>query len=355
MPTNGDQAPGLDAINQALTSFYGQKSDRTFSENELTGTGSSALESISVYRSQSERPHWHYITFGFSELFEKESEDPDLSGLGFELTFRLVVSDNETSPPRWPCDLLNDLAREIFENATHLQPGNNFEFQNPINMNTITRLNSVLIARDSELGTIETKFGKVQFLQVVGITADELNILRRWRADKFIEAAKTKLGKLLLTDLKRESIADDPCVALQIEEGITTDGTGDIVIDCPVAEWIFTYKASVSLGIDVIAQLQARLVEGISGKRDIVIRGPESTIVFRNGKEANFKIDNDVLIFECTVSDAQTFASQLQAVPSSYTFANLPVAIAVVDAQNPELVLDSLPTKQKSSSKKPRK
>ncbi|KAG1606612.1 hypothetical protein G6F45_013943 [Rhizopus arrhizus] len=38
-------------------------------------------------------PHWHYITYGFSELYAKESSDADASGYGSELTFRLAAVD----------------------------------------------------------------------------------------------------------------------------------------------------------------------------------------------------------------------------------------------------------------------
>ncbi len=352
MPTNDGQAPGLDAINQALASFYGQKPDRIFSESELTGSGSPALESISVYRSQSDVLHWHYVTFGFSELFEKESEDSEVSGLGFELTFRLTVTVNENSPPRWPCDLLNGLARTIFENGTHLQPGNHFELQDSINPVANTRLTSVLIARDEELGTIETKFGRVEFLQLVGITAEELKVLKRLRGEKFIDLAKTKLGKLLLTDLKRASLSEDPSVALQIEESVTADDTGDIVLNCAVAEWFFSYKGTITLGVDIIPQLKARLVEGISQKRDIIIsNGSYDVLVFRYGRETSFQLE-DFLIIECTVSDARAFVHQLEATPSSYSFPNIPVGIDVIDPQNPTSSgVDSLPPKHKTNKK----
>lgn len=358
MPTNEDQAPGLDAINQALTSFYGQKPDKIFSENQLAGTGASALESISVYRSQADKSHWHYITFGFSELFEKESENAQMSGLGFELTFRLVASTNENQAPEWPFSLLNQLAQMIFENGIYLQPGSLIELPNSIRSvpSPAARIDSVLIARDLELGTINTINGRVDFLQAVGITEAEVGILKRWRGDKFIESAKAKLGRLLLTDPGRESITEDPCMALKLEESITRDGTGDIVIDCPLAEWIFTYKASVSFGIDIVPKLKAQLLEGLSSNRDIVIRGSESKIVFRNGKEANFKIENDVLILEVTESDAQAFLGQLQAIPSSYSLGNLPVGIELVDAQSQGLMREMQPTpRHKNSNKKSRK
>ena len=56
---------------------------------------------ISIYRAE-DPPHWHFVTYGFSELYSKESDDPAVSGWGFELTFRLVRGEEVTYVPD-PC------------------------------------------------------------------------------------------------------------------------------------------------------------------------------------------------------------------------------------------------------------
>lgn len=48
--------------------------------------GEDPLEGISVYDGGN---FWHFVTYGFSELFEKESENKEYSGYGFELTVKL--------------------------------------------------------------------------------------------------------------------------------------------------------------------------------------------------------------------------------------------------------------------------
>ena len=58
--------------------------------------GQDPLDGLSAYKAESPFPHWHIVTFGFSELYEKESENPDYSGYGFELTFRLRGKVNYT-------------------------------------------------------------------------------------------------------------------------------------------------------------------------------------------------------------------------------------------------------------------
>jgi len=60
--------------------------------------GNDSLDRISVYTATEPMEHWHFVTYGFSELYEKEKEDPEHSGFGFELTFRLAKADRETEP-----------------------------------------------------------------------------------------------------------------------------------------------------------------------------------------------------------------------------------------------------------------
>ena len=40
------------------------------------------------------------------------------SGFGFELTFRLKREVGETAPPTWPAELMQGLARYVFQSGT---------------------------------------------------------------------------------------------------------------------------------------------------------------------------------------------------------------------------------------------
>lgn len=64
-------------------------------------------------------PHWHYISFGLSDLHGDgrvhEISDPTSpSGFGFELTFRLKREPGETAPPTWPAAVMQALAKYVF-------------------------------------------------------------------------------------------------------------------------------------------------------------------------------------------------------------------------------------------------
>lgn len=67
-------------------------------------------------------PHWHYISFGLSDLHgDGRVHDPsgpeNPSGFGFELTFRLKREPEDTSPPTWPATLMQSLAKYVFQSG----------------------------------------------------------------------------------------------------------------------------------------------------------------------------------------------------------------------------------------------
>ena len=68
--------------------------------------GEDPLDGISTYKSGTPVPHWHFVTYGFSELYEKELDNTEYSGYGFELTFRLVRNEDEEEPPAWALNVI---------------------------------------------------------------------------------------------------------------------------------------------------------------------------------------------------------------------------------------------------------
>jgi hypothetical protein len=63
----------------------------------------------------------------------------------------------------------------------------------------------------------------VQFLQAVGLTADELELARRWRTSGVV-AALAERDPLLLTVLDRPSVLEDPDVRARLEEQARREG-----------------------------------------------------------------------------------------------------------------------------------
>src|SRR4051812_23133231 len=94
------EAPGWDAIEQALARLYPGQEPMHWATKLGVALGD-ALQGISAYEAAD---HWHYVTYGLSELFVKESETPETSGFGYEFTLRIARTSD--APPAWPAGLL---------------------------------------------------------------------------------------------------------------------------------------------------------------------------------------------------------------------------------------------------------
>ncbi len=166
---DNDDAPGWSAIDRALNQLYPQQKPKHFGTVVPAALGGQdPLNGVSAYLRMDPLPHWHYITYGFSDLFVKESPDPDTSGYGFELTFRLACSDDSTEPPTWPIGLLQNLARYVFKSGNVLADGHWMNANGPIALETDTLICSLGFINDPELKGIDTPHGHLDFLQLVG-------------------------------------------------------------------------------------------------------------------------------------------------------------------------------------------
>src|SRR5262245_17012651 len=109
--------PGWDAISTKLTTVYGNQEPKHWGTiMRYSDGGPDPLDGISAYKVE-QPPHWHFVTFGLSELGDKRSKDKNVSGWGFELSLRLNRRNHEKSPPEWPVIFLQKLARYVFNNS----------------------------------------------------------------------------------------------------------------------------------------------------------------------------------------------------------------------------------------------
>lgn len=331
MPINNEKATGSAALTGFLNKRLGALASIVFSaENGFSNGSAEPLEAIAVFSSSAEQPHWLYVTYGLSDLNEKESEDPNLSGYGFELTFRLRAKTDEDAPPQWPCDLLNSLARTVFQFSSALKPGAAHVLDGPIETGSDIRIHAFTIVCDPELTTIKTPNGDVSFLQIFGLTLDELDSLTRCHHELFLEAAKSRLSPLLITDLNRVSLLEDISFENLIKQSSSTDARSRGTINCPNAEWFFMTRATVSLPLSIAGEVKDLLPERLSTGSELIIKGADCKIIFRPAKKESFAIEDADLILELPVSAAKAFADKLHHVSSTLTFDNIPVSIEFV-------------------------
>jgi suppressor of fused len=220
-----DQSPGWEAIDRALEPIYrGREPLHYATIIKWRLGGPDPLDGVSAYKRTEPRPHWHFVTYGFTELYEKESQDPAVSGYGFELTFRLACADGDEAPPVWPMSLLQNLARYVFQTGNVFAAGHHLSLNGPIALDESTDITAVLFVADPEVPAAQSPNGSLDFLQLVGITDDELQAAASWNSERFAELM-ARANPLLVTELSRRSILSDPEAARAVAEGIERDGS----------------------------------------------------------------------------------------------------------------------------------
>ena len=193
------EAPGWDAIEQAFLAVYpGQESPAHFgtSNGELPN---SCIWGVSAYQGPAQ---WHLVTFGLSELWAKQGEDPAVSGWGFELTLKVPRAEGEPAPPPWATKLLKLVGDSVYRTGKPLAEGSRLDIGAPITMPVISSLLALALTGDATVPPVETPNGRVEFLQVVGITAAELERMKATSTSAVLEDLK-QANPGLLTDPSR--------------------------------------------------------------------------------------------------------------------------------------------------------
>ena len=203
-----DDAVGWQAIDRELENLYPGQEPKHFAPALYYSLGGeNPLDGLSIYESDEQSAHFHFITYGFSELYYNEkAAGGEFSKYGFELTFRLKKT-GETDNIHWACNLMENLAKYVFKTGNWFEEYHFFPANGPLRLNYDTELSAIAFIADPELGTIDTPHGEVQFLQMVGITGKELELLKKNPELKETESLLQNLkinNKLLITDLDRK-------------------------------------------------------------------------------------------------------------------------------------------------------
>lgn len=201
--------------------------------------GPDPLDYISMYAnpgipSENVPPHWHYISFGLSDLHgDGRVHDPsgpeNPSGFGFELTFRLKREPEDTSPPTWPATLMQSLAKYVFQSGNALCASDHVSWHCALD-NSESRIQHMLMTSDPQLNSTQTPFGTVDFVQIVGICAEELKASQQWNGAGILDILKrlpAAGGGWHITDMRRgESVFElDPYAREEVERGFELEGS----------------------------------------------------------------------------------------------------------------------------------
>lgn len=293
-----DSAPGWDAIDRALTRLYLRQEPKHYGPS--VDDGSEPLAGIRAYKRITPVPHWHFITYGFSELYRKTSDDPQVSGFGFELTFRLANPGDAETPPAWVPDFLQNLARYVFESGNAFHAGHYLNANGPIAADTTTRIQAVAFAPDPELPAIDTEHGRVEFLQAVGITNEEEFALKRWSTLRVLEVFLDYLP-LWVTELDRESLLDDVQIAERLHEGSLHEGSSSAMVYTEQLEWRQQKRllrrpiTEISLDSRQVGELLALLPLRLPFGKPFSLIGPTARIVFEPAPRNSAQVADEAL------------------------------------------------------------
>lgn len=172
-PGENTEAPGWAAIDRAFAGLYPAVEPQHFGAVPVALGG--GVDGVSVFPADR---HWHFVTYGLTELYEKQADSlPDQSGQGYELTFRVPRREEDDVPPRWALNLVDQVAKSAWR-GTGYEPGHRLQC-GPITGDEECRLIALAFTVDPELPeTIQGPNGRFVFLQMVGITAEELDEMK---------------------------------------------------------------------------------------------------------------------------------------------------------------------------------
>ena len=165
--------------------------------------GNDPLDGISIYDGGD---YWHFVTFGLSELYEKESENKEISGYGYEMTLKLkkYKFEDEEAEIKNICGILQSIARITFNKGEIFLP-NEFIYtgqQTGMDAKQKSNITGFITISDTSVNTIDTPNGKVDFLELIGMTDAELKTLSNKQSVMDIYG---RLGSDL-TDYRRASL-----------------------------------------------------------------------------------------------------------------------------------------------------
>lgn len=206
MNEDEEWAPGWEAIEAEFSRLYpGQEPAHfaTMMPNRAIFGGDQYLDGMSFYTSP--KGYLHLVSFGMTCLYaEEESFGGEYNGWGYEMTMKL----RETDPNDclWAADMMLNLARYTYTKKSWFE---NEQFVagngSSLHIGTESAITALITVNDTEAQTLDTVYGETQFIQLVGITEQELTALKEDpdRITELVRLMKEDGNPDLVTDMTR--------------------------------------------------------------------------------------------------------------------------------------------------------
>ena len=198
-------APGWEAIDKEFARLYSEGEEAHYATALYARAwlgGTEYLDGYSVYKNKN--GYFHLVTYGMSNLYaDEEAFGAEYSGFGYEMTIRL--KEERAEDCLWAMDMMSNLARYTNETGFYFKSGD-FVIGNgtPIHIGTDSVTTGLVIVNDVGAKTLDTLHGKLEFLQLVGVTTQEISAIRKDRNNfEKLLALMRRDNPELITDTKR--------------------------------------------------------------------------------------------------------------------------------------------------------
>ncbi|QIK70947.1 suppressor of fused domain protein [Erysipelothrix sp. HDW6C] len=203
-----DWSPGWDVIDAAFAEVYGEQEPSHFAtrlEKRALFGGPEYLDGYSIYKS--DKGYYHIVTYGMTQLYSRlESYGEDFNKWGYEMTFKLKA--NSVEECHWAMNMMGNLARYTFTSGSFFQE-NEYVLGDgsPLELESDSKMCSLLIVEDTEVVGRDSVHGQTDFLQLVGITWHDAQIINEHRTRGYVEEVLEKIkvdNPDFITDMKSE-------------------------------------------------------------------------------------------------------------------------------------------------------
>ena len=172
---------GMDAIEKEVEGVYPNESLYTNYVPMIRWDlgGPDPLDRVTIHDGGD---YYKYVTYGLTELYDKESKDQTKSGFGMEFTFKLKKDayKDDDGELKNVVGVLQTLAKSTIVDGEIFKPYDYIYTGQTEVMDTEQKSNIIgfITVPDTELQSLVTPYGRVDFLALIGITAEELQAIR---------------------------------------------------------------------------------------------------------------------------------------------------------------------------------
>jgi suppressor of fused len=215
-------------------------------------------------------PHWAYIGVGLGEL-------------GFEPTLRVRREATEAEPPEWPVEVLRNLGRYVLGTGNVIRPRDWMPLHKPMTWDVPTELTALVFTHDADLGPVDNDGIEVRFVQVVGVTDDELEAIKAWDVDRTLDLWRPRLPHLVVDPGRRSLLVSDTELAAAMADGARTEGSGSSAVWLSRLHWSVDDEGAlrVVIGLDEVDDVAQAFRRRLPFGRELLVADGQLSVLFQ--------------------------------------------------------------------------